>query len=96
MRQRKNLPAGLFFARKQPSKDIVGERIGELTVIPSAGSDYSKVRCDVGHETLKTRSYLLRALRSKENVCCSECRRLEAERKQSERMGWPREPEAAE
>ena len=82
-------------ARKQ---DILGLRLGAVTVIRILAHPYCEVECEFGHKTKREATHLRRFMLGKEPHVprCAECTRLERERKQAHRMGWPLEPEGAE
>jgi hypothetical protein len=64
-------------ARKQ---DLIGERIGDVTVVASKQHPYSELRCELGHKSFKFTSYLRQAKRDGAHVRCTECVKLERER----------------
>ena len=58
--------------RKDFDKDLLGKKIGKLTVIEYLGNDLWKCKCECGNYTTKKRSYLLSHKNDKEYSCgCS-------------------------
>ena len=58
--------------RKDFDKDLLGKKIGKLTVIEYLGNDLWKCKCECGNYTTKKRSYLLLHKNDKDYSCgCS-------------------------
>lgn len=79
---RKRLIKGLAHLQRNPKavrQDVIGERIGDITVVRSRAYPYSECVCDRGHTTYKTTTYLRQAKRDRAHVKCSECVRIERE-----------------
>ena len=76
---RKRLVTGLAHLQRNPKgvrQDVTGERIGDITVVRSVAYPYSELRCERGHTTYKTTTYLRQSKRDGVHVRCSECVRI--------------------